>query len=355
MTAAAFSAGAERRAARLFPRLPSRGSLVRLAALAATAVFLVLFVANGSLGQAWDAAGTLSVGALAVALAAVAANALLSAVRWRTLLRAVGIDMPLGRAVAAYAAGTAANNVLPARGGDLIRIRAAWEATRAPASAVVGTLLAERMLDGFVLSIWIVLGTLATGAGAPMLPIGLALAFGSGLGLVLAALVAASPARAEAWLGRITRALPPRAGEAVARAGAGFVSGLGVFRSRRFFVEALGLSFALWLADVALYASLAKGFGLGLSLGGAFLLEGIGNLALSVPATAAGLGTFDYLTLLGARSIGLAGGAASAYVVAVHAFVVLPITVAGGLLLGRALPSTFSRWARRRSTPVPAA
>jgi uncharacterized protein (TIRG00374 family) len=349
MTAAAVTFAPEAARRRAFR--PSRGALLRLVAFTLTAVFLVLFVLHGSLGDAWAAAGTLSLGALAVGLAAVAANAALSALRWSYLLRAVGVRLTFGRAFAAYAAGTAANNVLPARAGDLLRIRAAKEAADVPAFAVVGTLLAERMLDGFVLALWIVLGALATGAGSPMLPIGLALVAGSGLGLALASLAAGSPERAERLLARATRALPGRASRAVASAGAGFVAGLGAFRSRRLFAAALGLTFALWLADVALYAALARGFGLDLSVAGAFLLEGIGNLALAVPATAAGIGSFDYLTLLGAKSLGLTGGAAAAYVVAVHAFVVLPITIAGALLLRRAVPSAF-RFGRR---PSPAA
>jgi uncharacterized membrane protein YbhN (UPF0104 family) len=319
-----------------------RGAIVRLAVFALTATFAVLFVVHGSLGAAWSAAGRLSVGALVLALGAVAVNAGLSGVRFLYLLRAAGVDAPPGRAAVAYLAGTAANNVLPARGGDLLRIQAVREVAPVPAFAVAGTLVAERMLDGFVLSIWIVLGALATGAGAPMLPIGLALVAGSGLGLLLASLAAASPSRAERALRRVTRLLPGRGGAAVASAGAGFVSGLAVFRSRGLFARALATSFALWLADVALYAVLARGFGLHLSLGGAFLLEGIGNLALAVPATAAGIGTFDYLTLLGARSLGLGGGAASAYVVAVHAFVVLPVTIVGALVLRRAVPSAFA-------------
>jgi uncharacterized protein (TIRG00374 family) len=336
MTAAAVSVAPGREVRR--PLRPSRGTVIRLVAFGLTALFLVLFVLQGSLGDAWAAAGTLSLGALAVGLGSVFASAAFAALRWSYLLRAVGVRLTFGRAFAAYAAGTAANNVLPARGGDLLRIRAAKEATDVPAFAVVGTLLAERMLDGFVLALFVVFGAIASGAGAPMLPIGLALVAGSGLGLVLAWLAAGAPERAERLLGRVTRALPARLSGAVASAGAGFVAGLGAFRSRRLFVAALGSTFALWFANVALYAALARGFGLDLSVAGAFLLEGIGNLALSVPATAAGIGTFDYLTLLGANSLGLTGGAAAAYVVAVHAFVVLPITIVGALLLRRAIP-----------------
>jgi phosphatidylinositol alpha-mannosyltransferase len=118
----------------------------------------------------------------------------------------------------------------------------------------------------------------------------------------------------------------------------GFLAGLAVFRSPRLLVQALAASFALWLADVVMYASLARAFGLDIGLGGAFLLEGIGNLALAVPATAAGVGSFDYLTLVGAKSVGLAGPGSAAYVLAVHAFVVLPATAIGFALLWWARP-----------------
>ena len=53
---------------------------------------------------------------------------------------------------------------------------------------------------------------------------------------------------------------------------------------------------------------IGKGYGLDLGAGSYFLLEGVGNLALGVPATAAGLGSFDYLTLVSAEELGVAHG-----------------------------------------------
>ena len=83
----------------------------------------------------------------------------------------------------------------------------------------------------------------------------------------------------------------------------------------------------------------AVGLGLGLDTGvGAYLsLEAVGNLALAVPGTAAGVGSFDYLTLMAARSLAIPRDGAAAYVIAVHALTVVPVTVLGLLLIGRAV------------------
>ena len=55
--------------------------------------------------------------------------------------------------------------------------------------------------------------------------------------------------------------------------------------------------------------------------------------------TAAGIGSFDYLTLMTARSLGVPADAAGAYVIAVHALTVVPVTMLGLLLLSRAVPA----------------
>jgi uncharacterized membrane protein YbhN (UPF0104 family) len=300
--------------------------LTQLAALGLTALFATLFVRTIS----WDElrAGLEGIPWTTVLLAvgAVLASLGFTALRWRYLLLAAGVDIRVPRLFAALTAGAAVNNVVPARGGDVVRVKS----VEARTSAVVGTLAAERLLDGFVLSLFIVFGAAVSG--------GASLLLGVGIGLTAATVAGMAVATWQpAWLARLPR---------WAR---GFVSGLAVFRSPRLLVQALASSFALWLADVAMYASLAKAFGLHLSLAGAFLLEGIGNLALAVPATAAGVGTFDYLTLVGAKSVGLAGPGMAAYVLAVHAFVVVPATVLGLSLLWWARPSYMRSGA---STPT---
>lgn len=325
MTAIAY----ELRRRRTFPL--SRRAVGRIAALGATAVFLVLFVRDGALGEAWTAMRGLAPWTVALALASIAGGMAFTAVRWRTLLRAAGVEAPLPRLFSALAVSAAANNVLPARGGDVVRVASVRTAVPVPASAVVGTMLAERLLDGFTLALWLVLGALLAGADA-LLPVGLALCAATGAGIGLAALAAAAPARFGRLVEGGARALPRRVRGPVTAAATGGLGGLSVFRSGRLLASAFASSAALWGCDVVMYGAVARGFGLDLGLGGWLLLEGIGNLALAVPATAAGIGSFDYLTLLGARSIGVSAGAAGAYVLTVHALVVIPATLLGGLL-----------------------
>ena len=199
------------------------------------------------------------------------------------------------------AVGRGANNILPARGGDLLRIESMRE-RHVPVFVTAGTLFAERLLDGVILSTWILFGALAIGQGGPMLLTGIALSAGAALGVVLVALAARDPDRAERFAWRATRRLPPRWHTRFTRAAAHFVDGLGAFRGRTRLVAIFGTSAAMWLADVAMYWVVGEyAFDLDLPLGAYFLLEGIGNLALAVPATAAGIGTFDYMTLLAAK------------------------------------------------------
>jgi uncharacterized membrane protein YbhN (UPF0104 family) len=66
-------------------------------------------------------------------------------------------------------------------------------------------------------------------------------------------------------------------------------------------LAALGTSAGIWFADVVIYGAVARGFDLDVSLAATLLLVGAGNLALAVPGAAAGLGSFELVTLAGAH------------------------------------------------------
>jgi len=102
---------------------------------------------------------------------------------------------------------------------------------------------------------------------------------------------------------------------------------------------------AMWLADVAMYYIVGRAYNIEIGVGGFFLLEGIGNLALAVPATAAGIGTFDYLTLVAAKGIDVPTDKATAFVITMHALTVLPVTLLGAALVRPAFPRLFRRQA----------
>jgi len=321
-----------------------RRNLARIAVgSAATGAFLWLFLREVDLSEAWNEIVALPPWTMGAAVALVVANVIIMSVRWRYLLEGAGYRLGLWKLFSTVAVGRGANNILPARGGDLLRIEALRE-RRVPVFVTAGTLFAERLLDGVILSAWILFGALAIGQGGPMLLTGVALSAGAALGVGLVALAARDPDRAERIAWRATRRLPPRWHTRFTRAAAHFVDGLGAFRGRTRLVAIFGTSAAMWLADVAVYYVVGEyAFALDLPIGAYFLLEGIGNLALAVPATAAGIGTFDYLTLLAAKGIDVPVAKASAYVITMHALAVLPVTIMGAILVSPAFPRLRGR------------
>src|SRR5437764_319679 len=178
----------------------------------------------------------------------------------------------------------------------------------------------------------------------------LALAAVSAGGALALFLAVAHPAQ----LWRSLAALPP--GAALAAVAAALIAprlpalrgrlqtlleGLAVFRTPRAVAPALAVSAGIWLADVVMYGALAHGFGLGANIGTIVLLVGAGNLALAIPGAAAGLGSFELVTLAGAHGIGAGGPTLAAFVLAVHAVIVLPPTLIGALLARVSLPRSL--------------
>ena len=330
-----------------------RRNLVRLlVGSAATGFFLWLFLGEVDLGQAWHEILGLPGWTMLGALALVLVNIFFMALRWRYLLEGAGYRVSLRQLLSGVCVGRGANNILPARGGDLLRVESMRELRYIPVFVTAGTLFAERLLDGVVLAAWIVLGAVLVGEGGEMLFTGIALTVGTAVGVTLVALAARDPERTERFVWRATRRLPPRWHTRVGRATAHFVEGLGAFTARRRLVLLLGTSIAMWLADVAMYTVVGHAYDLGIGLGGYFLLEGIGNLALAVPTTAAGLGTFDYITLLSAKAIHVKPSQATAYVLTMHAHTVLPVTLLGAIFFRPAFPHLFRGRGRTEVEPL---
>jgi uncharacterized protein (TIRG00374 family) len=332
-------------------RTPWRRYLFRLAiGSAATGAFLWLFLRQVDLSDAWHEITTLPGWTMLAALGLILTNVFFMTLRWKYLLSGAGYTIRKRKLFSTVSVGRAANNILPARGGDLLRIESLRE-QHVPAFVAAGTLFAERLLDGVVLSVWILLGALMIGEGGAVLLTGIALSAGTAVGVLLVALAARDKERTEGFIWRATKWLPPRWHTRAARAAAHFVEGLGAFRGRGRVFLVFATSVAMWLADVAMYYIVGQAFDIDIGVGGFFLLEGVGNLALAVPATAAGIGTFDYLTLVAAKGIDIPTNQATAYVITMHALTVLPITLLGAGLIRPAFPHMFRR---RRHDHAPA-
>jgi uncharacterized membrane protein YbhN (UPF0104 family) len=256
---------------------------------------------------------------LAAAVAAIALYGLATVVRserWQRLLVDEGARPRRADTYALVCVGYMGNNVLPARAGDAIRM--VLMAPRAAASkrTVIGTLLAERLLDVAVLvAIFVIVGYGLLGeVGADEVEI---------IVLVLAGLAVAA---AVGYLG-------VRRNERMMAFAAPIASATLGLRRAHHGLLLLGLTVVIWgiEAGVWMCAGAAVGFGMD-------PIEGLYIVALAsvfslVPSGPAYAGTQDAAAILGIKALGGTGAQAVAYIVMLRFIIVVPITIVGLVLL----------------------
>lgn len=269
----------------------------------------------------------------------------LRTLRWRVLLRDVdGGRYPLGPLWDAVAIGFMANNLLPARAGELAR---GWVVSRkvpvrfTTALASIGV---ERVFDGLMM-----LALMAVAIAAPSFPshamvrgtslahvaAGAAALFGSVL--LLALIVVHRPAPWLRLFERLARALlPTRAAARVVSIVEGFVAGLEVLKSPTRFVAVVGWSLVLWLVNAAAFALCFRAFGMRVPPEGALLLQGLIGFGVAIPAAPGFWGVFEGATRLTLQFYGVGATRALAYAFAFHIAGFIPITLLGLEALSRA-------------------
>ncbi len=266
---------------------------------------------------------------LAPALALYFAGVGVRSVRWKALLS------PIGRFSAAslfpvVVIGYMANDVLPARMGEVVRVYVLSQREGVSKTSALGTVVVERLLDAVTMLLLLAASALLVPLSGPIQKIGLFAALVLVCGLVPLVLLTLLPTERLAPLAALAMRLPGGVGERGVGAGGRFLSGLRVIRSWRAIAAALGLSVVAWLFEGGMYLVLARGFHLEVGASVILLTLAVANLATLVPAAPGYVGTFEF----GARSVlsGLAGiswSVASGYVLVLHAALVVPVSLLG--------------------------
>ena len=148
----------------------------------------------------------------------------LRALRWRVLARGVA-DFDTGAAFRATAVGFMVNNLLPLRVGELVRVWWLARETRASASALLGTVILERVIDAVFL---LALASLVIGS-----EVGRGVFFAARGGAARRVPRAAALARRRGGAGRARRRALPRARARRAQCGCRRLGGSGGRRAAR--------------------------------------------------------------------------------------------------------------------------
>ena len=252
--------------------------------------------------------------------------------RWHRIVQRAGVGATRADSYRLTAVGYMGNNVLPARSGDVLRAILLAPIAHVRKREVLGTVVAERMLDALALGI--LFSVVAIGvAGDVEVPGGAVL-------LLLAIACAVLLALLTAWL------LAPARMRALARPLAAptrelaSAHGLGL----------LALSLVLWVLEASVYLAVGRAVELDLTLIESLYVVAITNLFALLPAAPGYIGTFDAAVLFAADSLGATGSAALSYLVLLRFVLFVPITLVGlAFLLTR-----YGGWSRYRAARLEA-
>lgn len=326
-----------------------------------TAGFIALLVMRiDDFGDARDEFAQANYVLIAPAMAVYFVSFLFRAYRWQFLLRPLAPDIRLHRLYPVIMVGYMANNLLPARLGELVRgyYLSTREAVRG--TTALATILTERVFDGLTLLVLLLgaaaflpmralLDFAAETVGLPQFIIVLIIVVPYTAALVAIALAARSSDGVRTVAEGLTRRLPRRITEVVLGLVDRFIAGFqGMDRPARLFGLLL-YSLPVWLTEAAVYYIVALAFDLDahfsstLAMVAAMVLTlALSNLATSIPSSQGAVGPFEFFAVLALEGLGVDAALALAYVVVLHLTVLIPATVFGlvylasqGLSLGQ--------------------
>jgi glycosyltransferase 2 family protein len=303
------------------------GAFLRVGIGLAISIFSIWFVLREvDLGDAWTIIQTASPAWLAVGLLFLSADILFRAVRWQRLIlpiQRVRFLPILGYLLVGYLA----NNVLPARLGELVRSHYLGDRERISRASTLGTVVVERVVDIAVLVAIAALAILVLnvrGVVASAILVALAVT-----GLLVVALAIGIAAHRLPGAGRMAGLLErwPSAAGAARK----LRDGLAVAGRPRTLAEALVLSVAAWGSTVVAFAAIGQAIGLHLLIGEASLLAAGVALATAIPSGPGYLGTYELAAVKIAEALGRSSEQAFALALLAHATVLVLTSVTGAV------------------------
>jgi uncharacterized protein (TIRG00374 family) len=236
-----------------------------------------------------------------------------------------------------------ANNLLPARAGEVARAYLAKRQLPVSFATALTSIGVERLFDGLVMVALLAAAIAAasfpqhaTIGGTALSQIASWAAALFAVMLLIAVLVVLRPAP---WLRLATRAfhaaLPARYAARLTRLAEGVVAGLAVLRSPQRLARVVAWSLVLWIVNGLSFAVCFRAFGLPVPWESAFLLQGLIGFGVALPSSPGFFGPFEAVTRFTLALYGIGADQAVSYAVAYHIGGFIPITVLGLYSLSR--------------------
>lgn len=308
--------------------------LYRLIGIVVSVFFVYLAVRRVDLSESLDVLGTARLPVLCAATLVYLTGIPVRALRWRLILRAQK-PLSLREMLVPMTVGHMANNVLPARTGELYRAHFLGRRVRTSRSGVVGSIVVERAFDGLMLVLVIALVFF-------MFPgerfLGVAALFTALVFLTLAAFLLFYGVREDKTHGtkdRLVRSLPGFFRERVGVRLDSFLQGVRGISTGGELLAVGGYTALIWLIEACAVALAVMAFAVPLPLAGYVLVFALLVLGTTLPAGPGYVGPYQYAFVLALGYFAVSRETALAVSVAAQVALLGSVTVIGLALLWR--------------------
>jgi hypothetical protein len=254
-------------------------------------------------------------------------------IRWSILMRPVAPMSPAK--LFPYAIiGYMANNLLPARAGELVRAYVLGDREGVSKMGTFGTIAVERLFDGVTLVLMLLIAGSIVGFEDGRLR---AIAVASTILFVVALagfyILTLNEERAKTVIHFFLRVLPDRFEHQAEAMADSLVSSLRSVHDWRSLLLVATFSGLAWTVEAGAYAVIGQGFDMEVGFGHYTLLLAAANLAIIIPTFFGGTGPFEWAAKLVLVGGGVADNVAGAYSIVAHGVILVPTTVLGLVLL----------------------
>ncbi|MBX3001973.1 MAG: flippase-like domain-containing protein [Caldilineaceae bacterium] len=255
--------------------------------------------------------------------------------RWHYMLRHLK-PIPLRRLFPVVCIGYFGNNVYPLRAGEVIRSYVLKRKEEIAMTSSLATVILERIFDGLVMLLFVFLAL----PFAPLPPNFRNLVIILTVLLLIATAVfiwmAVRPQRVAtfySWLA--TRLLPGRVRLRTDDLYERFMQGLQSLSSGYDVLMIFGTSVVIWLMETVKYWFVMHAFPFEVSFLVLMLMNGLVNLATTLPSAPGYIGTFDGPGIETLFAFGVERNLAASYTFTLHAALWVPVTLVGGYYFWR--------------------
>jgi glycosyltransferase 2 family protein len=299
---------------------------------------------RASLGQVWRSLRAVDCGLIALSIPLILAGLTLRAMRWRVLLSPLG-KLPFWACCRSMLVGYLANNLLPARAGELVRAYVLGQQNSISKAAILATIVVERVVDAVILLL--VLASLLIALPVPAWARQIALGGAAVVVVSMCVLIAARRSHKyivtlfQSLLSRLPRQWQSR-GVSLAD---NFLVGLTSFQRP---TDALIYSFMtimVWSTEILLFWLVMRAFSISLTIPSIALVVTTGTLSTMIPSLPGYVGTYEFVLVNILVSMGVLIGPATAFALGIHGLCWVTVNIVGagcalqlGVVWGRSYP-----------------